>query len=290
MIAFCFLIIDDLPHRKVWEAYLKDSPHKVYVHSKFKNPKNLPSKAILTQSSGVLQPEHGDIRCVMALLELLREGLKGNSSHFIFLSESCVPISPLKEVERGLNKARSKSIVGVTHHHPQSEHGHRRTFVDGLEIPKEAWIFHPTWIILCREHVRAIVESKDLHQWLRAFRKVPFVDEHFLGTFLLHLLGSQEFHDQVIVDKKTFVNWKEYERIDGKNRPKTYRKWDPTLVRDLRNQNYWFGRKFKCKVDIEGVKSSKRLPLWGIFTIIFGCIGLLILIIVFLKKKSKVTK
>lgn len=285
VIAFCFLIIDDLPHRHVWESYLKDSPHQVYVHSKFKNPKNLPSNAILTQSSGILQPEHGDIRCVMALLELLKEGLRGKASHFIFLSESCIPISSLEEIEKELSNIQRKSIIGVTSHHPQSEHGHRRTFVDGLEISKKSWIFHPTWIILCREHVQAIVNSKDLHRWLHAFRNVPFVDEHFLGTFLLYLLGDQKFHEGIINDKKTFVNWKEFERIDGKNRPKTYRKWDPTFAKSLHSQGFWFARKFKCKVGIEGINQKNRFPLWAILLIIFGCIPLLILVIFLLKKK-----
>jgi len=294
MIGFCFLVIDDLPHHKIWAKYLKGSPHVAIVHSKFMPMKHKPSDFCQTKLSGVLQPEHGDIRCVMALIELLKEGLQANEeiSHFIFLSETCLPVVPLQTLEQELDAIGGKSIIHFSHPCPRSEHGARYNFVDTSLLPhlfsQEDWIFHPTWIVVSRPHAHLLVQSKQLQTFYRAFQRVPFVDEHFIGTVLYSILGKQQFSNQIDTSEKTFANWKEYERTpDGKIHPKTYRKWDPAL--NTKSSRYWFVRKVKCEVqwgDLFNGRKPREMPIWCIILIVLAVMLVLALVIFMACKRS----
>lgn len=262
MICFCFLIVDRLPYGKLWEAYLKGSDHKALVHSKVSSPSNVPSSFHRTSTSGILEAGHGDIRQVEALLTLLKEGLSLDPeiSHFIFLSESCLPVRSSQALEKELQSKQNKSILSWSHPNPQGEHGLRfrhirAKYIQEMKLSPDNWLYHPTWIVLCRNHARLLTQTPRLAFFLKAFSKVPFVDEHFFGTVLWHLMGPQAFQDQVVRTKTTFVNWRDYERTpDGRNHPKTYHQWDPALWSTLQSQGYWFARKFKCKVEMNDLK------------------------------------
>lgn len=149
-IALLFLTISDINHPEIWEDWISKRPGsvEVFCHAKYRNQirtvmirRNLIRKSFAT--------EWGHISLVHATRALLKEALRDQEiTHFILLSESCVPIKPLSELIKFLNFIRFSVF-------PYSDIdtgpiGKVQQALSKPIVPKSAWTFHPQWWIFNR--------------------------------------------------------------------------------------------------------------------------------------------
>lgn len=104
-LAFLFLIIDSIPHEDIWEAFFKQAQYDQYsiiINSKSKDYKvsKFFSQYIL-QDSIILN--WGDI--LSGFVHLFKHSIKNeHNTHFVFLSESCIPIKSFQYIYNTLYK------------------------------------------------------------------------------------------------------------------------------------------------------------------------------------------
>jgi hypothetical protein len=93
-IAFCFLIYDKINHEKLWHTFFENvDPRKytIHIHFKHDHPLQYFEKYKLKYC---VQTDYADISLVHAQNRLLESAIENKSEnmHFIFLSNSCIPI------------------------------------------------------------------------------------------------------------------------------------------------------------------------------------------------------
>ena len=107
-IALCFLIYDKIDHEKIWYDYLKNiDPNKynIYIHYKENTPLQYFDKYKLQNT---LETRWGGLSIVLAQNMLLKEALKDPlNQHFIFLSQSCIPVKSFNYVYNTLDTFKS---------------------------------------------------------------------------------------------------------------------------------------------------------------------------------------
>jgi len=146
-----------------------------------------------------ISTEWGDISLVEAMILLLKDALKNKYlTHFIFLSDHCVPLYDYITTCDTISKFNKSSI----HHF-----GNRRN--KGVHHAfKPHFIRHSQWCILKRNDAETIVSQSYTH----LFKEVSIPDEIYFGTLLNYY--------NIEIDNKitTYVNWKNYtKRSKGKS-------------------------------------------------------------------------
>ena len=99
-IAFLFLIYDSINQEDIWYHYLKNidkNKYNIYIHCKYNNIKLKYFEEYKLKNC--ITTKWGDKSLVVAQNILLEEALKDPSNqHFIFLSNSCIPIKSFNYV------------------------------------------------------------------------------------------------------------------------------------------------------------------------------------------------
>lgn len=126
-IAICAVIVDSFPHEAIWKRWMdsgnpsgqgdktssqndnsnsKDlnltATSELYIHAKFPDKVSSPWVKSKTLSYSY-QPNWNDVRVVRAMLALLDQALQDSrTTHVLFCTESCIPITSLFEAARTL--------------------------------------------------------------------------------------------------------------------------------------------------------------------------------------------
>lgn len=278
-IALLFLTMDNHNHPKIWNKFLKDKKYfNVYCHPK--NPtnvtdpflkKNIISK-LATTSWGHL---------VEAYYELLKEAYKNKDNYkFVFLSDSCVPIKSAETVYNALVKTNA-SYVDTRNKMTTWDIEHRfkkyESYLKKFNITKYNYIKHSGWVVLNRQHVKVLLDHKELFVF---FNKIEAGDENFLTILKAKQMKLQEkiitcvHWDQTIYPKylkeKTKL-WKEYDSTSDpekkkkikaiinekkkkiaieKSHPKTYTNITTKDIDSFKCDGCFFVRKIDKKADI----------------------------------------
>lgn len=289
-IALLFITIDDLPYEHIWKEWMSsqddDDIHvSVVCHAKF--PERVKSEwlqqRLLVQPPKLgrgneyeplkyhsRRPEWGSIEITQAMLDLLHEGLAiGHKldprfpaeryghyepvDKFIFVSETCLPVSTLKEVKTTLLGSSSSSQYDYcswvnARNTPNNGYSRQQQFekVDPVIDPK--YIYKADqWIVLARDHATAVMELDDRHHLLPrgAFLWQCFVDtnasdELYFPTALALLRILPSAH--VMQRRVTFCDWSV-----GARNPASFTKGVEDLKRVAaiaRKEGCLFARKF----------------------------------------------
>lgn len=238
-LGLLFLTRGDVHHPEVWREFVGGCPDRVRMFSHPKSP-DLVKGGFL---DGTAIPEHletawGSISLVKASLALLRRALEDKSlSHFVLLSESCVPIRPLSEMLRHLRlNPRSrfgwKSLDRATDllkaraaHLPQ--------------VPGGCWRFQQQWWLLERMAAEWLARA----DYTGVFAGMPIPDEAYFGT-VLSLLGYP-IEDRVVNQDITWAHWEK-----NRGSPTSFPTVDPETVQRMAESGAWFARKFPNDSDI----------------------------------------
>lgn len=238
-IGLLFLTRGDVNHPEVWRDFVAEQPDRVRAFSHPKHPEQL-EKGFL---SGTRIPQHfetewGSISLVKASLALLRNALEDETlTHFVLLSESCVPILPLPEMLRRLRiNPRSRfGWKGLD----QCRMTQRERAVHLPQIPDGCWRFQSQWWLLERMAAEwvARVDFTDV------FAGMPIPDEAYFAT-VLSLLGYP-VDDRVVRKDITWADWQ-----DNDGSPASFSTVPSATVQQMEESSAWFARKFPSDSDI----------------------------------------
>ena len=263
-IALCACIVNDLPHEKVWQKWIKSFSTKsinasMYVHAKTPSEVKSPwTKSHMIPKS--FRPNWNDIRIVQAMLELSRHALNNNKvTHVMFITESCIPICTLDEIYDDLqNAGDGKSFVRAYNRESANctRFDELQCFGAVKSVPQMA--VHkvlPGWSLLCRDHIQKILNlNKDNEEYslgqdlFPAFANVWAPEEVFFPTCLA-LLGVLPGED-VVHKSAMWARWDENARGKDKAHPLVYdNRFGSDLLREARSEGCWFMRKFKRPLD-----------------------------------------
>jgi hypothetical protein len=242
-VGFLFLTRGDSHHPEIWDEYFEDAGGRVRIFGHAKDQELLPSDSFLArqQIGERIETEWGQLNLVEATLALLRAGLEDpDCSHFMLVSESCVPVRPFAELSESL-RLDSRSRMRVQ---PWAEV--RRTNIlkaQRLEnmpgIRKELAHFHDQWICLSR-HDAMVVTRKD---WTPSFEKVFAPDEAYFATVMAASGNSplQSVANRAI----TWTDW-----VEGEKHPRELGRVTPRTAAQIKESGCFFARKFLPESDI----------------------------------------
>lgn len=200
-IAFLFLIYDIINHEDLWKTFFDKADktqYNIYIH--YKNNKSLKYFENY-KLVNCIQTEYADISIVKAQTILLEEALKDeNNQHFIFLSNSCIPLKSFQHVYDNLDI--SKSYFNIS---PQEQCFPNCN--DLLKTLDRKFIQKASqWCILNRKHSYTVINDK---KYLDLYSKIYSPDEiYFITTLFKNNLQNEIISTLNMADKATtFTNW-----------------------------------------------------------------------------------
>ena len=251
------------------------------VHAKF--PEKIRSDWVRSKTLDFShRPDWNDVRIIKAMLDTLKEALKdldvthmvrcSNSVYWfqyidffdkiqipflfifssrllfcvqVFVTESCIPITPSKNFFDFLNSNPGKSFFN----YHDSESGSR---FDELEIFSQLsrlgfpmTSLHkalPGWITICRQHASDILK---LEYTVDAFETIWAPEEVFFPS-ILSLSGALQY--EVLNRSLTYAKWPT-DRKDDKAHPLTYR-FERFDINRCQKEGFFFARKFVDKIEL----------------------------------------
>ncbi len=244
-IAFCFLIYDVINQEDKWNDFFNDvdkNKYNIYIH--YKNQKELKyfENYKLKECTDT---KWGHISIVRAQNLLLKEALKDENTHYIFVSQSCIPVKSFDYVYQFLQI--NKSYFNIS---PDSQCFPRCNTL--LKYFKKTHIKKSSqWCILNLNHAKKIIDCYSLMG--EYFNDIFSPDEIVYITLLHHLL----LHNELILTHNestgstTASQWKDQkgwkvfsDSVYDKLIPKSYVKICDEEMIHLKNEPCLFARKF----------------------------------------------
>jgi len=244
IVAFLFLTRSDQNHANVWTEYLSDIPQtskRIYSHCK--DREFLPRSSFLHsfQIEEWIDTEWGGLSIVHATVALLEAAVADAAcTHFVLISESCVPVRPFHELSHSLqldprsrmrvqpwNEVRKWNILKAQH-------------LENLAgIRKELAHFHDQWMCLSRKDAELILK----HDRRDSFAGVFAPDEAYFATVLASAGASPL---QSLANRA--ITWTEWEM--GKPHPREFLTVRPSTAAQIVDSGCFFARKFQSGSDI----------------------------------------
>lgn len=242
-VAFLFLTRGDLHQEQIWDEYLSATSARPRIHAHSRDLKRLSSGSMIADSQIArrVETEWGSVSLVTATLALLQTALEDRDrTHFILVSESCVPVRPFSQLLRSLRlDGRTRMRV-----QPWSEVRGRNILkaqrLENLQgIRKEIAHFQDQWMCLNREDATLLIE-KDM---TGIFADVVAPDEAYFATVLA---ASGRPPLQTVANRPiTWTHWNE-----GDSHPETFTKVSPRVAAEIADSGCFFARKFAVESNI----------------------------------------
>lgn len=238
-VGFLFLTRGDVNHPRIWREFLEEAPDRARVFSHVKDPRAVHLGFLKkTQIKRHFPTEWGGIGLVQASRALLLEALEDESlTHFVLLSENCVPIRPLPEILRRLKLDPRPQLNFKTIVNGHQKHVARTVGVP--QVPEGCWRFQSQWWLLDR--MAAIFAAGQDFTDLFAGMEIP--DEAYFAT----VLSMQGFPLEGTVLKKD-VTWAWW--TDDRGSPHEWNTLPPERLQDMIHSGALFARKFPKGADI----------------------------------------
>jgi hypothetical protein len=251
-VGLLFLTRGDVNHPDIWREFLDGAREHVRIFSHPKEPSHLAGGFLEgTAISDHFETTWGTVSLVRASRALLLHALEDPTlTHFVLLSESCVPVLPLAEILRRL-QLDSRSQFGFQKWgktHPGRES--RSRVVPG--IPSGCWRFTSQWWLLDR--AAATVASG--YDYTSNFEAMFAPDESYFGTVLA--LQGYPLDGEVLNADVTWTSWKA-----GEGSPEEWPNVTQEMIRSIVHSGAMFARKFPVGADIGklGLHRSAQLSL-----------------------------
>lgn len=258
VLGLLFIIIDKLPFESIWRLWLKECSEchqlrvRVWIHAKF--PKNVTSPWVQERlvKSFQLKPDWGSLELTDVMIRMLKEAVEEEGggmppTHFVFVSESCVPIASLDKTMREISSAQNVSWIN---YNTTSTNGYaQQGQFDVLKgvIPAQCVVKADQWIMLSRQHAQTVLALPEKlgSPVLPLFKKVRASDEMYFPCCLAVLgcitIASGPHSCSAILRRPvTWCDWSE----KGKN-PKVYTGLTNATVMEALAKGCLFFRKVK---------------------------------------------
>lgn len=238
-VAFLFLIYDTINCEELWNIFFKNVDkcrYSIYIHYKFNRPLKYFEEYKI---KNIVETRYADISLVKAQNALLEEALKDpDNEHFVFVSNSCIPLKPFNHIYKFLNPAFS--YFNIT---PQIQCFPRcdslLAYVEHKNIQKAS-----QWCILNRKHASIMTGDTTYLHW---YHSVYAPDEicYIVNIFHNNLQDEIVTTPNVANGATTFTNWQgmeyPYPSLSGLKNYNTITEEELTL---LLLSPCMFGRKF----------------------------------------------
>ena len=195
-IAYCFLVYDTIVRYDIWNNFFfdkKDDDYVVYIHPKNKYV-NCPQ---LTFPHKVIQHPintkgKSDISIVRASLFLLQEAvLTSDATHFVFLSQSCIPIYSFNTLKNIITSFQ-KSVISSFPQNKKERYYSLSPFFKS-QLSYQDFTKQQSNMILIREDVELLI-SCDL---TKHFEKMECPDEHYFINVLQFIFKKDIIKSQI---------------------------------------------------------------------------------------------
>lgn len=248
-LALLFLTRGDVNHPNVWQEWISQGRAQIALYSHPKNPDEIEGGFLDgTAIDKLIATGWGQVSLVQATLALLAEALKDeDNTHFVLLSESCVPIQPLARLLLRL-KYDGRSRFGFKNFKEASLVRKQRA-ATAPDIPEGCWRFHQQWWLLDRAAAVMVTRSDRSGQ----FGDYLASDEAYFGTNLM----MEGYPVDDLVDDRD-LTWTHWPHDSG--RPEEFLKISSEQLRDLVNSDCFFARKFPPGADIANYDLHGRSP------------------------------
>lgn len=249
-IALCFLIYDKINQEELWYNWLKNVDHNkynIYIHYKENKPLNYFEKY---KVKNTIKTDWCDSSLVDAQNILLKEAFKDEQhQHFIFISNSCIPVKSFDYIYSYLDK--NKSYLNLANPHVKKNNLN-------IKIYKAS-----QWCILNKKHVSQILDNttklKEIYKLLKNQRVRGCPDEHSYISLLYDL--NKNLDSEIIktpnlsANSITYTGWsdmsnyKNFKESKKKGQPNNYSYICEDELKYLVNSKSLFARKFEenCK-------------------------------------------
>ena len=166
---------------QVWDEYLstteKDCAYSIYSESPTQPEPYTSAEDLIEENKLNLNSK---IRIVHTQLQMLQNALEDKANtHFIFLTDSDIPIKPLTQVIKIL-RLDPRSRIKRTPPEKTRLAADKLLLKTNLPIPRRCWQFHPKQIILNRRTAKALCED----DFTEHFEKVDQPEKCYIGTVL----------------------------------------------------------------------------------------------------------
>ena len=242
-VAFLFLTRGDVHHSGVWEEYFARANGRASVSAHTQDIDLLSDRSFLHagQIANKVETAWGSVSLVQATLALLKAALEDSDiTHFMLVSESCVPVRPFDALASSLQlDDRTRMRV-----QPWGEVRRRNVLkAQRLEnlpgIRKEIAHFQDQWMCLSREDALLVTER----DWTQSFANVYAADEAYFAT-VLAVSGKPPL--QGVANRPiTWTEWKE-----GECHPQEFDQVAPRTAAQIKDSGCFFARKFLAGSDI----------------------------------------
>jgi len=266
VLGLLFIIIDKLPFESVWRLWLKECSAchqmrvRIWIHAKF--PKNVTSPWVQERlvKSFQLKPDWGSLELTDVMIRMLKEAVEGEEgggsgglppTHFVFVSESCVPIASLDKTMREISLSRNVSWMN---YNTTSTNGYAQQgqfdVLKGI-IPAQCVVKADQWIMLSRQHAQTVLSLPEKlgSPVLPLFKKVRASDEMYFPCCLavlgyITIASGSHSSSSILRRPVTWCDWSE----KGKN-PKVYTGLTNATVMEALAKGCLFFRKVKLSDD-----------------------------------------
>ncbi len=194
LIVYCFLTYNNLERIDLWEKYFeKQTNYKVFIHSKetiqpyhYSFPVHIISNRVHTVSKS-------HISIVHATLHLLKTAYENtpNGTHFIFLTQSCIPLYSFEKHYKVIQKLKKSAIHVIMGNKVERYHSLSNQIKKNIQM-NQFFKQQPNMILL-REDVKWFIENN----FLQDFKFMECPDEHYFVNIFIHIY-KKEIYNQLI--------------------------------------------------------------------------------------------
>ena len=232
-IAFCFLTYDIIIRYDIWNKFFENidkSKYIVFIHPKFIKDFNLLyTFPYYIVKNRVNTTGKDNITIVKATLQLLKESYYGNEniSHFIFLSQSCIPLYSFDKLYNVITNFKLSVISYIDNN--KKERYHQLSQLLKRYITYNQFIKQQPNMILTDSDVQLLVSNNLTNHYLQMI--CP--DEHYFINILLYIFKKS------IIKKQTHFCNNRLERTQALE----FKNVHNIFIKEVRKYGFLFMRK-----------------------------------------------
>jgi hypothetical protein len=202
-IAFCFLTYDIIVRYDIWNKFFENidfNKYIVYIHPKLLQKNiNLYTFNYKVVENITHTNSKYDISIVNATIKLLEDTYQysNNISHFIFLSQSCIPLYNFEKIYSIVNTLPLSVISSINQNKKEryiNINNNMKKYISYSNFTKQ----QPN-MILIKNDVDVLIKNKHLTNY---FSEMECPDEHYFINILLYF-----FKKNILKNQITFCNY-----------------------------------------------------------------------------------
>lgn len=240
-IAFCFLTYDDIIRYDIWNKFFEnidENQYDVFIHPK-NNLKNISKYTFKynTIKNKIITKSKDDITIVYATIRLLEEAFEHdkNISHFIFLSQSCIPIYKFETIYKIISVS-SYSIISSINNNRKDRY-YQLSSILKTNIHINNFVKQQPNMMLIRDDVANLIKDN----YCIYFQNMQCPDEHYFINILKSILKKNIIEKQI-----NFCN-PEFNRTQALE----FNNINQNFINKIRKYGFLFMRKVTVKSNID---------------------------------------